>query len=291
MGVRYWLLPMLARGVQRQFRSAVTSVTAKGPLPEKIAAEAAKAVPLTAAQYETYLAASPVPFASSSIDNGGTAASGPASFQRSNFWAMSADRSVWVKVQLPPIPNLELSVEGARVVIDHVWDTAHADVYNQKSPFETPTFERLSFSEQPGSPPRLAAIRDVHLLPSASLESLAGIEGKLILRLPVECQELAFVPNGAGQEQSAGPATVTWVGLTGSDVAVDFKGPAENYVAMLAYNAQGQPLERVSHTVPDPTHAYPVVHLLSRFQGVPSKVVVIVARSVLERTYPFRLGK
>src|SRR6185437_8141718 len=290
-GIRYWLIPTVMHGMQQQFRVTMQSVTAKGPLPEKIAKEESKAIPISITQYETYLATQPIPFNSFGTDNGSSTTSGPASFKRSNFWTSNNDPHVWVKVQLPLIPNLDLAVGSAQLIVDHVWDNNHNDIYNRTSPFETATFERISFSEQSGPPPYLSTIRDIHLSPTATLDTLSSLEGRLLLRLPVDCEEVTFNTTDAHQEKSIGAVTVSWVDLTGSDATINFKGPVENYMRMEAFNAQGQPLQRATYTIPSPNHPSAVTQLSSRFNGVPTKVVVIVAKSVLEHSYSFLLNK
>ena len=259
-------------------------------LPERIATGHAQPVTLTEAQYDRYLKAAPIPFTTAA---GGTTTSGPASFHRFNFWSRDGKRppAVLVEVHLPRPANPDFLTSSAGLFIDHVWNTKHEDVYDRHSPFEQNTFPRIAFLEQPGAPAYLKAIRVVFLFPSATLDTLATIEGRLVLRLPKDAQELTFDVLNPVADQSSGPVTVSWVGLSGSRAFVWIQGPLENYLGMVAYNAHGQRLERGGYSLPDSNPTIDAQKVMTEFYGTPAKVGVIIAGQMLERSYPFRLKK
>jgi hypothetical protein len=119
---------------------------------------------------------------------------------------------------------------------------------------------------------------------NTSFDQLATIQGRLKLRLPVSCHELTFNATDRPKDQSYGGLAVSWGGYRAGVVSLKFQGAVEKYVATLEYDGAGKPLRRLSACGPQPA-------ALCSFPVSPSKVVVIVADDILERTYPFRLTR
>ena len=266
--------------------AATPGISGEEPLPEVIEENASEPVSLSEADYDQQLASGSIDFV-----EGTTTQAGPAVLALSNFWDFDKDDpSVWVEVYLPRLPNFDVPSKRATILIDRVRNQQGANVYNPESSFESPVFQHLSFSSRERPAPHLHSIRNVHLKPGATEDAIRGVEGRLILLLPVGVEVLTFDATQVGAEQTAGDLKVKLTGMGGSEATIDYTGPANRYIAMLGYNHSGERIGQNIYSYPShderPTH-----NLKSIFDGEIRTIKVVVAASIAEREYPFTLNK
>jgi len=256
------------------------------PLLLKMAAEVndKTPVPTTAAQYDALLASQKVDF-----ESGTKVSVGPAAFLLDHFWDDAKSPHVWLKVRVTPLPNLELdSHKFTRLVVEHVRDRDNRDIYEPANTFETEFFQRLNLSRHDDPPPRLEAIRDVHLQSGARESDIAAIEGTLQLNLPEQIETLAFDESMKGKEVAGAGATVTLKEMSGEKVSLEYRGDFARHIKTVGYGKDGKPLAgrgSSANTQGDLTTYNP------EFQGEVHSVKVIVATGFAERKFPFTLKR
>lgn len=252
----------------------------------KMATEGTNVVPvsMTAAQYDALLASQKVDF-----EDGTKLSVGPAAVQLGNFWDRQKSPSVWLKVRVASLPNLELnSAKFARLVVEHVKDRNNRDIYDPANDFEKDFFQRLNLSRHDASLPYTEAIRDVHLLAGTRESDIAEIDGTLVFTLPERIETLALDESMKGREVAGAGATVTLKEMSGEKVSLEYRGDFARHIKTVGYDKAGKTLPgqgSYSNAQGDVTTFNP------QFNGEVHSVKVIVATDFVERKYPFALKR
>jgi len=261
-----------------------TEPSNKPALPEQINSEEKVPVKLNEAEYDSLLTSRNVDF-----ESGTRISVGPAAFQLSNFWGNSSDPHVWLKVRLIQLPNMMLADNKfAKVLITHVWDQNHRDVYNKDSQFEEKVFQGLNFFEVQKPMSYMEAIRDIHLISGVKENDIEAIEGYLDLKLPINIETADFDLSNIGKQINIAGAKVSLNAINNSEVLLNYEGVIENYINTFAYNDQGKQLQRVGSSTQGTENTISFKNL---YKGSVKTIKVVVASKFMERKYPFVLKK
>lgn len=261
-----------------------TEPSNKPALPEQINSEEKVPVKLNEAEYDSLLTSRNVDF-----ESGTRISVGPAAFQLSNFWGNSSDPHVWLKVRLIQLPNMMLADNKfAKVLITHVWDQNHRDVYNRDSRFEENLFQQINFFEVRMPTSYLEAIRDVHLISGVKENDIEAVEGELDLELPINIETADFNSSSIGKQINIAGSKVILKAINKSEVLLNYEGVTENYINTFAYNDQGKQLQRMGSSTEGTENTISFKNL---YEGNVKTIKVVVASKFMERKYPFVLKK
>lgn len=201
---------------------------------------------LTEAQYEALFKAEPPSFGPEGQGRA-KAASGPANFLFSTFWADEKAPHFWLKVRLPALPSLQ-HFNSASLIIDHVLNQAGQDVYDRDNPFENAHFRELNLARSEGAPAYLEGLRDAHLKPGVKEEDVKKIEGVVVLQLPIGVKAVSVGKNELNTPVAVGDLRFTLRKINGKQVELEVSGPIERHVATLGEDASGRIVERVQYS-------------------------------------------
>ncbi len=256
------------KGVQKD--APAKPPVAKAPGPDaKPAAPSALPASLSEADYDKLLARQ-----LSGLEKPSSARAGPALLQLDTFFG----DSMWLKVMLPPIPNLDHS--RASITINRILDAKNQDRYDRDSAFEKEFFRNVSLSEIKTGVPHFAGNRSVRVKKGTTEPDVQKVEGVLHLSLPIELKVLSLGAADVGKEQAAGPAKFTLKSLQGQEVSYAVAGAGENFLGSRGFDAQGSvvPSESISHSGGDFT---------VKFRAPVARIEFAVASSLIKREYSF----
>ncbi len=250
-------------------------------LPEEVSHEEV-AINLSETEYDSLLISKRIAF-----ESGITTSVGPSAFQFSNYMEGAKYPRLALKVRLIQIPNIKLADKKfVRLLITHVWDRSHQDVYGRDNPLEKEYFQRLSFSKPHEPSSYLEANRNVYLRPGVKEKDIESIEGKLILELPLRMEMVTFYGLSVGKEVSIGRIKVTLKAMEGSEVLLHYTSPFKDFINAFAYNEAVKQLRNIGSSQQTADDSADIKLLYS---GPVKSVKVIVAQGFMERNYPFVL--
>lgn len=256
------------KGVQKD--APAKPPVAKAPAPEaKPAAPSAPPASLSETDYDKLLARQ-----LSGLEKPSSARAGPALLQLDTFFG----DSMWLKVMLPPIPNLDRG--RASVTINRILDAKDQDRYDRDSAFEKEFFRNVSLGEIKTGVPHFSGNRSVRVKKGTTEPDVQKVEGVLHLSLPIELKVLSLGAADVGKEQAAGPAKFTLKSLQGQEVSYAVAGAGENFLGSRGFDAQGSvvPSESISHSGGDFT---------VKFRAPVARIEFAVASRLIKREYSF----
>lgn len=249
-------------------------------LPELLGSDVKIPEILSESEYDSFLSSKKTDF-----ESGIKSTSGPAAFQISQFWDSTDNPHVWLKIRLAPVPNITLgsAEKYVRVIIKHVWDQNHSDVYNRESQFENEIFQRLHFPKALESTIYLETIRDVHLKAGVKDGDIESIEGELTLKLPINAESAIF--DTAGKVATVAGERITLKDMKGSEIILHYEGLSEYFLGVIAYNEMGRQLGNIGSSSNSTTETKFL------FGGTIKSIKVVGSSTFIERRYPFIVRK
>ncbi len=247
---------------------------AKAPAPDaKPAAPSTLPASLSEADYDKLLARQ-----LSGLEKPSSARAGPALLQLDTFFG----DSVWLKVMLPPIPNLDLG--RVTVTINQILDVKGQDRYDRDSSFEGAFFRNVNLSETKIGVPHFEGTRSVRLKQGTTEPDVQKVEGVLHLSLPLELKVFSLGSADVGREHVAGPATVTLKSIQGQEASFTVSGAWENFVGAKGFDEKGA---RVQQQAMGGGGGVTTV----KYQAPIAKIQLAFAPRKLNREYPFSLTR
>ncbi len=270
------------RAPQMTFRApSSTSAPIKRPPSEDQTYRPEKVVSLTESEYTKLLNSKRVSFPS-----GAQVSIGPAAIKMDQFWSSKNSPHLWLKVKMLSIPNLTIASRPVKLVINHIWDKNGKDLYNGNNQFEKEFFHNLNLIK---SPDGITAIRDVYLKPGATQESIKTVEGKLIIKLPIQIKSLSFNTTDKDKEQAYKGVRVRLREIGPDYVVISYQGPPEHFLSMIGYNAKGEALKKAGSS--RMRLGSGTIEIRQQFSGRVRRVDVIVASKIQEVEYTFSISK
>jgi len=194
----------------------------------------------------------------------------------------------WLKVKSAELPNLGGDNRALKIDLDYVLSKKGQNLYNRESSLESDFFSHINLHDRGGY---LSGIRTVNLFPKVKEEFIAGVKGKVNLKLPLEVEEIEFTADDIGNSKttkSGHKVTLEELGVSsfGSNGIAKFifEGEEEFYVATIGLNADGRQLEGAGWSRGGK-------YLSQQFEGIPARVKFVVKDGTFEKTYPFLIGK
>lgn len=218
-------------------------------------------------------------------DKPGTARAGPAILELSTVFPSS----VWVKVHLPAIKDLDIA-PAPEVTVTGVLDASGQNYYDAASSFEKGMFLRVRLGSDSTPVPHLSGLRTVNTKPGLSEKALQKIEGQLRITIPVEATPVAFEAGDAGKEKPVHGAAVALKSVSGAEAVLHYRGASRNMLGVRGYGKDGAAVAVESRQLPPDNQAVDM-DLQVKFKGPVSKVEAIVAASLVERQFPFSLAR
>lgn len=119
-----------------------------------------------------------------------------------------------------------------------------------------------------------------------TVKDIKQIDGKIVFRLPINITELIFTPQDIGKKKTIGNSSITLKSMEQEDgVRFYYEGPAAHYiVASQVFGSNNQEL-----TINQIARIGSEIHLIYDNQRIASELHLFVAKSIVEREFPFTL--
>jgi uncharacterized RDD family membrane protein YckC len=299
-GLFYWVvMPMFKKGFQDTMKVEMKSVPQSKSVPAPSSPDAQPQQPPRAAAPAPQPAGAPAVTGKqgpdpefdavagkplTGMEKPGTTRAGPAILALDTVFP----GTVWLKVYLPmPALGDPLLLPAPVIAVDRVLDSAGKDYYVTDSTFEKGEFfKRATLSYAATPVPHLAGIRNVHVKPGLSEQSLQKIEGRVSITLPVDPRSVMFGAKETGKEARLHDATVSLKSVLGNVATLHYRGPSEHMLLVRGYGADDKMLAVEGRSIlpakQDVDDDFSVT-----FKGPPAKVQIEVAAKVIERVFPF----
>lgn len=279
-------LPLSADSVSLFSEFAITSATALEKLTEEQEATPLPAVPepLSAADYNRLLGRQQL------TDPGMQGVSlGPASLEKSHFWASTHSPQLWLKLKLAVLPNLDISSRrSARILIDRINDSSGRDLYNRTHSFETTAFQWVDVLSGRSEADSHSGIRSIYLKPGTQPEQISNISGKLELNLPLGIESRQLGSKDIGRKIQIAGKTLTLEALGDNRISLTFQGNPLELLSIRAFNQQEKPLREAGVSWQQTGEQ---ISLQQMFTGKIESVIILVASDSLIRSYPFDISR
>lgn len=278
------LLPRLTK----MFSTAITVISEPTkisdiePLPEKIVLQPKVPTSLTLSEYDALLSKPISGLSGTSV--------GPAILKLSNFWDGESPK-IWIEVMLPVLPNFNLGYQLTKITINSVQGMNGKNIYDRESSFEGSFFQSFSTQERSNPFPHLSGIRSVQLMGGTKKDDIMRIDGKLILELPLNIQEISFTKEDLKKEKKINDITVIVNAIENNQVLWSYQGDGNNYIGIKAYNMNGKELKSDASTYPSRIEYKKPADLKGLFNGDIALVKIFITQQIVERIYPFILSK
>lgn len=249
------------------------------PIEDQIAKPLPPLQQVSKTQYHDLLARSNVSF------RAGGGSLGPLAVKIDQFWQGSNAPHLWLKVRCANLPNLRLlGNRGLKVSIERVLGDGGSDQYDPQNPFEKELFQRVALSTDGQG--LLEGNRDIYLRPGTAADEIRRIDGQIELTLPLAVESLKLTPSMMGETYRVAGRPVKFVTMRGGMVRLELPQGRQPLLRVIGYNVAGQPLVEgsTSWTGQEPTV------LTQTFQGELFSVEVLMAGSLLQRSYPFSVS-
>ena len=230
-------------------------------------------------------------------------------------------------VGIIPIPSYDFGDNRfARLVIEHIWNINHQDVYIPKEPSKNPSAERFFASiiviEREDPLAHLHGTEGVELSPNITKEDISSIEGEISLKLPKRIEFITLDAEDVEKEIESTGLIAKLIEVTSNEklveeykkaaeqygislesspdyqlalegscrVRLQYDGSLENYIAVLAYNARGESLGEATRSFAESFEDDNKIDAQYFYMGDVKTIKIVVASEVLQRAYPFKLN-
>lgn len=218
-------------------------------------------------------------------DKPNTVRAGPAILELSSFFPSS----FWLKVHLPQIRGVEAGMPP-EITVTRVLDGAGRNYYDPANTFEKdPFFRRARLSPEAKPVPRYEGTRTVNIERGLGESSLSRIEGNLRVFIPAEIRTEGFEAADAGKDRTVHTSTVTLKSLKGADAVLHYRGASANLLGVRGL-ADGKPVDIESRQLPGDAKTVDM-DMTVKFKAPVTRVEVVVAAGVAERSFPFVLTR
>ncbi len=300
---RLLLFPKQMKDVQEQMKDEqipvrIESIIQQGVenLPVQMLQFQKEPVSITEEEYDRILSSYKVEFT-----EGVTASVGPAALLLSSFWKQLNKQyppSVWVKLAMLPIPNIDLDDLFVQMRVDKVIDVNGKDIKditfgdekklvagaNALKPFETPA-------------PHFAGHKIVNLTAGTKNKNeIARIEGIITINLPVGLNHgTTLVYNGRGVTDQIPVLDNNGIEIltdfTHTSFIIKYNGVDSRLLFPIAYADNGEHIRLYRTATTAASEKNPWGELRYSYTGKIKTLKVFVASRIIERSYPFVLGK
>ncbi|MBE0616275.1 MAG: RDD family protein [Burkholderiales bacterium] len=277
----YVAVPQMQEQTAASMQAAVKHAPPKKAMPARPTV-ANKPMPATTAKAEPRMqGAAP---ALTGFDKPGSVRAGPAILTLDQFFPTS----IWIKVQLPLIKDLELA-PAPEITVSDVMNKSGQNFHDAASPFETGIFLRARLSQQPMPVPHFSGLRTLHIKSGLDEKALQKIDGELRISIPVDARPVAFEAADIGKEKPAHTSTVALKSLSGAEAVLHYRGTPANLLRVRGYAKDGAAVASGWSQSP-PAGKAADVDLKFKFKAPVSKVEAVVAAGLNEQKYPFSLA-
>ncbi len=191
---------------------------------------------------------------------------GPVAIKADQFWDDPKEPHLWLKVRIPPVPNI--SYGTVSVEVERVMSINGADLYNRQSIFErSEGFKKVSLMSNNGF---VEGIRDVHLLQGTKRQMIKEIKGRVVLALPLNLSVVDLQARKGATVRVKG-TTLRVEETTPQRVRIRINGPSEvaavraighdkkEYPPTMSLTSDVQTGKRIDMTFPTPAEKLRIV--------------------------------
>ena len=273
------MLGQMAQDGRKQTPTKTAAAPAVQPVPKAAPtpptpAPAAPAQP--SADVDTILAAQ-----LSGFEKPGTTRAGPVVLEIDQSFLFGSDFTI--KTYLPPYR--ELRGRSIALQITSVLDSRGANIYDAANTFEKDKFfTSIDLSPEQSPVNHLAGRRKVHLRKGVDAKSVERAEGIVELNIAQNPQAIVFGRADAGKSQAAHGVQVAMTSAKDREIQLQFGGERSRILTTRGLDAADRPVRIESTTFSGDSSTY-------KFAAAPERIEVLVAESLVKRSFPFALAR
>ena len=211
----------------------------------------------------------------------GTTRAGPVVLEIDPKFLFGSDFTI--KTYLPPYR--ELRGRSIALQITSVVDNHGANLYDAANTFEKDKFfTGIDLSPEQSPVSHLAGRRKVHLKKGVDAKSVERAEGIVELNIAQNPQAIVFGRGDAGKSQAAHGVQVAMTSAKDREIQLQFGGDRSRILTTRGLDAADKPVRIESTTFSGDSSTY-------KFAAVPERIEVLVAESLVKRSFPFALAR